>query len=271
MSKFIVSVFPDEVKAYDGLHALQHLHADGTVTVYGTAVLQRQADGTLSVKESAGLGPVGLGMGGVIGALIGIFGGPIGGAIGLGAGSMVGYLRDYFHAEVNDEFLSTVAGELMPGKFAVVAEVSEEWTAPINVSMEGAGGTVVRVWREDYVDGLFERRADLIRDDLTRREAEQKMKHAEARAERMDAKLSDQTEDARQQLEKTAQKARERLDQSRDEMEAKLDALNRQAADAKPETKLRIQQRVAELRKEFGAREKLLNHAYELTQQALHP
>ncbi len=44
MSTFAVMAFGDEKKAYEGLHALQVLHAEGAVTVWGSAVLQRETD-----------------------------------------------------------------------------------------------------------------------------------------------------------------------------------------------------------------------------------
>jgi hypothetical protein len=48
-------------------------------------------------------------------------------ALGLAAGGAVGGVRDLRQAEVSDEFLETVQRDLTPGKFAVVAEVSEDW------------------------------------------------------------------------------------------------------------------------------------------------
>jgi hypothetical protein len=51
MTTHAVMVFGDENKAYEGLHALQALHADGSVTVWGTAVLQRDADGEVAILK----------------------------------------------------------------------------------------------------------------------------------------------------------------------------------------------------------------------------
>jgi uncharacterized membrane protein len=52
MSKFVVVVFPDETKAYAGLQALKELDAEDSLTVYAGALIVKDADGTVSVKEN---------------------------------------------------------------------------------------------------------------------------------------------------------------------------------------------------------------------------
>jgi hypothetical protein len=54
-------------------------------------------------------------------------------------------------------------------------------------------------------------------------------------------------------------------------MNAKVQALQQQAAKARPEVKARIDQRIDEIREELQSREQKLNHAYELAQEALNP
>ena len=264
-NKFVVAVFPDETKAYEGLRALDELHREGSVTLYGTAVVQRDPGGKLSIKQRSDEGPLGTGVGALTGGLIGLFGGPVGAAVGLFAGGLAGSWRDYLRAEVSDEFLEGVERDLKPGKFAVIAEVSEEWVAPVDARMEALGGTVVRERREDFIDDVIERRADSARAELAQWETEL----AGENAERMESKLNAKLESAQQKLQRSAENARKRLDQTKEEVEAKLKALEEQAAQAKPEVRDRIQQRTAELRKDFEQREKKLTRAYELSQEAL--
>jgi uncharacterized membrane protein len=83
MSTFAVMVFPEEKKAYEGLHALQELHTEGSVTVWGTGVLGRAADGRVSVLKRTGDGPLGTGLGALAGGFVGLFGGPPGAAVGV--------------------------------------------------------------------------------------------------------------------------------------------------------------------------------------------
>jgi uncharacterized membrane protein len=85
-------------------HALQELHQDGSVSVYGASVLYRDPNGSLSMEERADSGPLGLGVGALVGGLIGLFGGPVGAVVGLAGGAIVGSVRDVMYLEVSDEF-----------------------------------------------------------------------------------------------------------------------------------------------------------------------
>ena len=113
MSKFAVIVFSEEVRAYQGLEALQQLHAEGTLTVYGTGVVQRDADGTVRILKRADQCPAGLGVGALVGGLVGLFGGPVGAAVGAAVGGAAGGLRDELHVIMSDDFLERV--EQTPG------------------------------------------------------------------------------------------------------------------------------------------------------------
>ena len=82
MSKFVVVVFPNEAKASEGLHAFKELDAEDSLTVYAGAVIVKDAEGTVSVKEGHGRRPFGEAVGAVLGGLIGLIGGPAVGAAG---------------------------------------------------------------------------------------------------------------------------------------------------------------------------------------------
>ena len=100
-------------------------------------------------------------------------------------GGLAGGWRALLHAEVSDEFLEQVQRDLTPGNFAVIAEISEEWTAPVDSRMQALGATVVRASRDAYVDDLIAKRAETSRSEF----AEWKTKRSGAKAERMEAKL----------------------------------------------------------------------------------
>jgi uncharacterized membrane protein len=71
MNKMIVVVFDNERQAYEGYRALKDLHADGTITLYGDAVIAKDASGTVFVKEAADKGPLGTAVGLLTGSLVG--------------------------------------------------------------------------------------------------------------------------------------------------------------------------------------------------------
>src|SRR5690349_18792009 len=116
MNKYVVVIFPDEGKAYQGTRALKELHGEGSLTVYAMAVIAKGADGKLSVKQAQDAGPLGMGVGALVGTLVGLLGGPVGAAIGLGTGATVGVLSDIYNAGVGVDFVDTVSQKLTPGR-----------------------------------------------------------------------------------------------------------------------------------------------------------
>jgi uncharacterized membrane protein len=267
MSKFIVTTFPDEKKAYHGLSTLEELHAEGNITLYSTLVVQRQADGTLITKQRTPEVAIGASLGSLLGALVGAFGGPAGALVGMAAGGAAGGLPGLVQYQVSEEFIEDIGKDLQPGMFAVLAEASEGWTAPVDTRMEALGGKVRREDRDDVVEELLERRVEASRAAFDQK----KVAHQSRKAERMEVKLEEEIGEAREKLQRTAEKARKRLDQTKEEMSAKLWTLEQQASKATPETKRQIDSRIAEIRSEFAEREKKLAHAWDIAQEALHP
>jgi uncharacterized membrane protein len=278
MNRFVVLVFPDETRAFKALHALWELHREGALTVFGTSVVAREKDGKLSVKQQVDEGPLGFGVGTLTGSLIGVFGGPVGMAVGAVAGGMFGAVTDLFQSEVSMEFVEDVKRDLAPGKYAVVAEVAEDWLIPLEASVAELDGIVIREPRGEYVDALVERTVEARKSEFqewnTQRAADfakWKAERASAVAERMQTTLDARIERARTKLQRTAENARDVLDRTKAEMEAKVHALEEQASHATPEVKERIRRRIKDVRGDLEMREKKLAHAYQLTQEALHP
>jgi uncharacterized membrane protein len=157
MDKMFVIVFDSEAQAYEGSKALLELQDEGSISLYAQAVIVRDASGKLDVKQQSDVGPVGTVVGLVTGSLIGLIGGPLGLAIGAGAGTFGGVVYDLSNLRVNQDFLIEVEKSLQPGKAAVVAEVFEEWTTPIDTRMESLGGIVIRRTRRDMLDEQVEK------------------------------------------------------------------------------------------------------------------
>ena len=184
MDRIIAVVFDNEKKAYEGKNALLKLGRNGEVGLYGGAVVTKHADGTASVREFDDLAGLGGLTGTAVGSLIGLLGGPVGVLVGATSGLAVGALADvdyYDNAQVGEDFVADVLKSLTPNKVAVVAEVDEEWTTPLDVEMEKIGGTVFRrsMWevRKDSDDAqiaamqadLDQFRAEVVKADAERR------------------------------------------------------------------------------------------------------
>jgi len=265
ISSFVAVVFPDERKAYEGLRALKKLHEECSITMYSNAVVQRSAEGWLSVKEKQTEGPAGTGVGALVGGLIGLLaGGPVGVAAGVASGTALGAFRDLFNLGVSDEFLDTISKELTAGKTAVVAEISEEWVTPLDSRMGTLGGIVVRELRDDFINEELQRRIDRRKAELAQRRAEL----AAARAERLDT-MKEAVNKAEQRLRMAADSVNARAKRYHEETEAKIHALQDQAKKAGAQAKSRIDDRIAQIR--AHEREDLANleQARKLTEEAL--
>ena len=144
MERMLVVVFDNEKKAYEGESALEQLEQEGLLTIYERAVIVKHAEGTVSLKQVDENGPLGSLAGTAVGGLVGLLGGPVGAAIGAASGLALGVLYDVDNARIGGDFLDDVSKSLTPNKVAVVAEVDEEWTTPVDTRMEAVGGTVLR-------------------------------------------------------------------------------------------------------------------------------
>src|SRR5262252_8142534 len=98
MDRMLVVVFDNESKAYEGKNALRQLDDEGSISVYGYAVLAKNADGTATVKHGDDVGPIGTLLGTPLGSLIGVLGGPAGMAFGAAAGMAAGSTFDLTNA-----------------------------------------------------------------------------------------------------------------------------------------------------------------------------
>jgi uncharacterized membrane protein len=265
-NKMIVAVFDNEKNAYEGSNALRELHAEGSISLYASAVIAKDTDGKVTIKQAAERGPVGTGVGLLTGSLIGLLGGPVGAAVGASAGTFGGVLYDLAKAGVGGEFLDEVSRELQPGKVAVVAEIQEEWLTPLDTRMEAIGGVVLRRAREDVVDAQIERDASTFKAELVALKAE----HAQA-SKQAKAKLQAKINSAKAKLQATQDRAKMEAESAKREMEAKIESLKKQVAKAKGDAKAKLEARITEVQADHKRRSSKLRQAWELTKEALAP
>jgi uncharacterized membrane protein len=264
MDKVVAVVFNDEKQAYEGLRAFRELHTDGSITLYSDAVVAKDASGKLSVREG-GEAPEGTLFGLLTGSLIGILGGPIGLAVGASSGTLIGAAFDLTRAGISDDFLEEVSAYLLPAKAAVIAELDEEWQAPIDTRMEALGGHVFRRNRIALEDAYYERQIAADREELAALEAEIKKASAERKA-RLEARI----EDTRHKLRDKQDQLKARIDSTKREGDAKIKSLQQQLTTAHEERKQRLEKRLAEVRADHRERSEKLHQAWELTKSALH-
>jgi uncharacterized membrane protein len=226
MDRMLVVVFDNESKAYEGKRALLQLDGEGSIGVYGYAVLAKNSDGSASVKQGDDVGPIGSLVGTSLGSLVGVLVGPAGLAVGASAGLLAGGAFDVDNAGIGSDFIDDVSKELSPNRVAVIAEIDENWTTPVDTRMEALGGTVFRRARSEVKEQIHDENVAAMKSDLAQLKAE----HAKAQADRK-AKLQEKITQLDSKIQAQLQNAKDRRDASQRRAQAKVQALKAKAAE----------------------------------------
>ena len=163
MRNYIAAVFDDSRKAYEALRQLWDLDGRGDITVHGTGVVHRDEFGFIQVDTKETHPVLGTAIGVGVGALLGALAGPAGAAVGaaggagIGAatGGAVGMIADLDRADTRQEAADETGFVLGVGQSAVIADVSEDWTAPIDTCIHKLGGKVYRRPRSHIRDDAW--------------------------------------------------------------------------------------------------------------------
>lgn len=249
MKKMLAVVFGDEKAAYEGVRALSALDRDCSIAVDSLAVIKKNADGTISRERVDDEFPVGTLACTALGGVIGLLGGPVGVAVGMGTGALLGFIGDLYTFEGSADFLSDISTALTPGKYAIVADVDEEWVTPVDTRMEALGGVVFRTVTNSVED---EHRASVAA--AQRAELDQlKAEHAKAESDRK-AKLQAQIDHLHARMEKRRQQDQARSKQAEEELHMKVQTLQRKADQEQGGLKTAIEARIARLRDDYQRR-----------------
>ncbi len=162
-----------------------------------------------------------------MGSLIGVLGGPAGLAVGALSGLTFGAFHDIDTARVGEDFVGDVSRSLTPNQAAIIAEIDEEWTTPVDTWMEALGGIVFRraLWevREKIHDGNI----GAMKADLAQRKSETAKAHADRKA-----KLQENLGLLGARIEAEHKKTTERRDAFQARQKAKGTGLRKNAASA---------------------------------------
>ena len=264
MNRFVVIVFPDETQAYQGTRALNALHAEGSLTLYSMAVVVKDAAGKFAVKDASDEGYLGTAVGALAGGLVGMIAGPVGMVAGSLGGTLIGSLFDIANYGVSADFVAKVTSELSSGKSAVIAEIAEGWTAPLDTRMEALGGIVLRTWRADFED-------DQIAKEIAADQADWEMLRAEyARADaESKAKIKAKLDQAKAKIDAARAKIDNKIETQDAEMKAKIATMEQQMSTAKADAKEKINQRITALRSAHRVRTEKLKQAWTMAKDAL--
>lgn len=157
-----------------------------------------------SIKQGDDSGPLGTLAGTALGSLIGVLFGPVGLAIGASAGFAGGASFDLLNAGVGEDFIDDVTKVLLPNRVAVVAEIEEDWTTPVDTRVESIGGLVFRRTLSDVKHQVHQENVAAMKADMAQLKAE----HAQARADRK-AKLQEKINQLDSKIQTQLQTAKE--------------------------------------------------------------
>ncbi len=145
MENVIAVSFAEDANAYEALTKLKELGDQGQVDLAGAAVIVREDDGKIVVKDEVGdIGYAGTAAGGIVGLIIGILGGPVGVLLGGATGVLIGSLFDMDDADETESVLEEMSRSVRVGHPTLMAELSEESPEVVDAAIERLGGTIVR-------------------------------------------------------------------------------------------------------------------------------
>jgi uncharacterized membrane protein len=163
----IIATFENRNQAYEAAKSIDQL-SDSVIKVQSGAIVEKDMLGEVSLLDSKDLtspwGTIGGLTGGtLLGALVGSLAGPVGTMTGaqVGAasaatggllGSTLGATVDIADTGLKEDYVAAVSGRLLPGHAALVAEVEEYSTEPVDQAIWQNGGVVFRHPSEYVVD-----------------------------------------------------------------------------------------------------------------------
>lgn len=141
--QIVVAAFPNETEAKAVYKDLKQSQKDGLIRIENAAVLTKNTDGKLHVKDihdmSGGKGAV---IGGVLGAGLGLLAGPVG-WMALGGAVVGGVMAKHADGGFNDARLAKLGEGLTPGSSAIVAVVEHTWVDDVEAALAEAGADAI--------------------------------------------------------------------------------------------------------------------------------
>ena len=142
--QIIVAAFQEEDAADQALKALKEAKREKLISIDNAAVIKKDDDGKLHIKETADMGGgKGAGIGALVGGAIGLLAGPLGVAAGGALGAAVGGLTaKLYDGGFKDDRLRQIGTSLEPGTSAIIAVIEHRWVAELERELAEEGADV---------------------------------------------------------------------------------------------------------------------------------
>ncbi len=159
MSSLVVISFesPDEAQAV--LDTLRGQKKYGNISFDDTAVVTKDADGKVHIKNNVSHGTMtATGVGALLGLLLAGLFFPIGGLLlGAGGGALVGRLM---HLGVDGDFVKQVGDSLQPNSSALFVLVQDADPAVVRAALEDHHGTVIQTTLSEEAEESLKKALD---------------------------------------------------------------------------------------------------------------
>lgn len=139
----IVAAFNDLNGASQALTSLKEAKKERLIEIEDAAVLTKDADGKVKIKETADMrAGKGATIGAIAGGVVGLLAGPVGWAA-LGGGVIGGLAAKLHDSGFPDDRLRQLAEGLTPDSSALVAVIDHRWVADLERELARQGADVV--------------------------------------------------------------------------------------------------------------------------------
>jgi uncharacterized membrane protein len=151
----IVAAFQSPTGASDALKQLQQAKKDRLIDIEDAAVIAKDADGKVTIKDTLDKGfGRGAAIGAIAGGVIGLLAGPVGWAA-LGGGAIGGLAAKLRDGGFPDARLRQVAEGLTPNSSALLAVVEHRWVADVERQLaEQSANLATEALRDDIAEQL---------------------------------------------------------------------------------------------------------------------
>lgn len=136
--ELVVLLYEDMEKANRALDYLKDLKRGGDIGIMNSAVLIKDADGKVEIKEAKDVDKrEGRLFGAITGGLVGLVGGPVGVVIGAAAGAVTGgAAAKRIDMGFSNKYLAGLERHLQPGNSALIAVVQHEWVRKVTDELQ---------------------------------------------------------------------------------------------------------------------------------------
>ena len=140
-------------KAFDGLKELEKA---GTIKIDNAAILQKDNDSKLTVRDVKDMtGTRGAVLGGITGAVVGVIAGPVG-WVALGGAAIGGLVAKLKDGGFDNSRVEQWAEQLKPGTSALVAVVDHVWVREVEAALKEAARDIMTLEIGDAIAGQLE-------------------------------------------------------------------------------------------------------------------